>query len=99
MYDLGFDVPRMTEHQNNMDILLGIFDEEEVQSIEYDADVSTSNREVLQELDQAFMPERTANSTPPNPFPRPEKRFNTVWDEELQELKENRQSLSTRKNT
>ena len=78
MYYLGFDVPTMTEYQNNMDILLGIFDEEEVQSIESDGDVSTSNREVLQELDPAFMPERTANFTPPNPSPRPQKRFNTV---------------------
>lgn len=58
MFDLGFDVPTTTEYQKNMDILLSMFDEDvsfdEVQSIEFDRDVSSSNREALQELDQAF---------------------------------------------
>jgi len=97
MFDLGFDVPTMTEYQENMDILLSISDEDvsfdEVQSIEFDGDVSTSNREALQELDQAFLSERTENVAAPNP----KERFKTVSDKELQELKEKRQSSSTRK--
>lgn len=62
MFDLGFDVPTTTEYQKNMDILLSMFDEDvsfdEVQSIEFDRDVSSSNREALQELDQAFFCQR-----------------------------------------
>lgn len=88
MFDLGFDVPTTTEYQKNMDILLSMFDEDvsfdEVQSIEFDRDVSSSNREALQELDEAFLSERTENVAAPNS----KERFNTVSDQELQELKE-----------
>lgn len=81
MHDHGFDVPTMTEYQHYMDMLLGIFDEdvsfEEVHSIYLHDDVSTSNRDVIQELKQAVMLERKDNFTPENPSPRHEKRFNT----------------------
>ena len=53
MFDLGFDVP-MAEYQENMDILMSIFDTdvsfEEINAIEFDGDASTSNREALEEL-------------------------------------------------
>jgi hypothetical protein len=48
----------MTEYQENIDILLSMFDADtsfdEVASIDFDRVASTSNREVLRELNQAF---------------------------------------------
>ena len=101
MFDLGLDV-EMTEYEENMDTLLSIFDADtsfdEVASIDFDGVASTSNREVLRELNQAFSTERSENFAAPNY--RPEgNRFKTVTPKELQELKEKRQSLSTKKNT
>jgi len=88
----------MTEYQENMDILLSIFDKdvsfEEAQSIEFDGNVSTSNREGLHELDQAFLSERTENCAAPNP----KKRFKTVSDKELQKLKEKKTVIVYQKN-
>ena len=99
MFDLGLDV-EMTEYQEHIDILLSMFDTDtsfdEVASIDFDGVASTSNREVLRELNQAFSTERSENFAAPNY--RPEgKRFKTVTAEKLQELKEKRQSLSTKK--
>jgi hypothetical protein len=101
MFDLGLDV-EMTEYQENMDLLLRMFNADtsfdEVASIDFDGVASTSNREVLRELNQAFSTERSEHFAAPNY--RPEgKRFKTVTAEELQELKEKRQLLSTKKNT
>lgn len=104
MFDLAFDVP-MAEYQENMDILMSIFDTdvsfEEINAIEFDEDASTSNKEALEELNLAFSTEREENFAAPNPVStaRPEKRFKTVSETELNELKEKRQSKSTRKNT
>ena len=101
MFDLGLDV-EMTEYQENIDILLSMFDADisfdEVASIDFDGVASTSNREVLRELNQAFSTERSEHFTAPNYWPEG-KRFTTVTAEELQELKEKRQSLPTKKNT
>jgi hypothetical protein len=64
MFDLGLDV-EMTEYQENIDILLSMFDADtsfdEVASIDFDRVASTSNREVLRELNQAFSTERSEN--------------------------------------
>ena len=101
MFDLGLDV-EMTEYQENMDIQLSMFDADtsfdEVASIDFDGVASTSNREVLRELNQAFSSERSEHFVAPNY--RPEgKRFKTVTAKELQEFKVKRQSLSTEKKT
>jgi hypothetical protein len=62
---------------------------DEVASIDFDGVASTSNREVLRELNQAFSTERSEHFAAPNY--RPEgKRFKTVTAEELQELEEKR---------
>jgi hypothetical protein len=99
MFDLGLDV-EMTEYQENVDLLLSMFNADtsfdEVASIDFDGVTSTSNGEVLRELNQAFSTERSENFAAPNYWPKG-KRFTTVTAEELQELKEKRQSLPTKK--
>jgi hypothetical protein len=58
---------------------------DEVASIDFDRVASTSNREVLRELNQAFSTERSENFAAPNY--RPEgKRFKTVTAEELDDI-------------
>ena len=98
MFDLGLDV-EMPEYQKNIDLLLSMFDADtsfdEVASIDFDGVASTSNREVLWELNQAFSTERSEHFAAPNYQPE-EKRFKTVTAKELQEFKEKRQSLSTK---
>ena len=99
MFDLGLDV-EMTEYQENMETLLSIFDADtsfdEVASIDLNGVASISNGEVLRELNQAFSTERSENFAAPNY--RPERnRCKTVTPKDLQELKEKKQSLSTKK--
>ena len=69
MFDLGLDV-EMTEYQENMNIQLSMFDADtsfhEVASIDFDGVASTSNREVLRELNQAFSTERSEHFVAPN---------------------------------
>jgi hypothetical protein len=66
MFDLGLDV-EMTEYQENIDILLSMFDAytsfDEIASIDFDGVASTSNREVLRELNQAFSTERSEHQS------------------------------------
>jgi hypothetical protein len=101
MFHLGLDV-EMPEYQKNMDILLSMFDADtsfdEVASIDFDGVASTSNREVLRELNHAFSTDRSEHFAAPN-YRSEEKRFKTVTAKELQEFKEKRQSLSTKKKT
>jgi hypothetical protein len=73
MFDLGMDV-EMMEYQEDVDILLSMFDADtsfdEVASIDFDGDASTSNREVLRELNQAFSTERSEILQPQTTGPR-----------------------------
>ena len=79
MFDLGLIV-EMTEYQENMDILLSMFDADisfdEVASIDFDGVASTSNREVLRELNQAFSTERSEHFAAPKLLARGKKVHN-----------------------
>ena len=73
MFDLGLIV-EMTEYQESMNILLSMFDADtsfdEVASIDFDRVASTSNREVLRELNQAFSTKEAKISQPQTTGPR-----------------------------
>ena len=73
MFDLGLIV-EMTGYQESMDILLSMFDADisfdEVASIDFDGLASSSNREVLRELNHAFSTERSEHFAAPNYGPR-----------------------------
>ena len=94
MFDLGLDV-EMTEYEEIMDTLLSIFDADtsfdEVASIDFDGVDSTSNREVLRELNQAL----SENFAAPNYRPE-ENRFKTVTPKELQELIVHKKKTNTK---
>jgi hypothetical protein len=118
-FDLGYDmnyhldpasITEENEENLDLDILQSLFREEitleEVSSVENQMDVSASvsNRVAEDEMEKAFLKERTENFSVPQIIPTGQqktdkKRFKTVSEKDLKDLQEKRQSMSTLKST
>ena len=97
-FDLSFDFQQPDEE--TLEVLMEVFADdnifEEVTSIERGVlSASTSTTNAIQDLHQALAEDHNENFQPPRSDNK--KRFKTVSEEELRELQERKQSISTKK--
>ena len=98
-FDLSFDFQQPDEE--TLEVLIEVFADdnifEEITSTEHDVlTASTSTTNAIQDLNQTLAEDHNENIQPPR---SEKKRFKTVSEEELRELQERKQSISTKKNT
>ena len=95
-FDFGFDVATPPEiSPGNADILNDIFSQDIVFE---EVVMSIYTYEAQQELEKAFSEDRKENFAPTK-VEMSQKRFKSVTENELKELKEKRQSEATKKST
>jgi len=99
-FDLSFDCEQ--PYEETLEVLMQVFADdnifEEVTSTENAVlTASTSTTDAIQDLNQALAEDHNENFQPPRSDNK--KRFKTVSEEELRELQERKQSISTKKNT
>ena len=100
VFDLCFDFQQPDEE--TLEVLMEVFSDdnifEEVTSTENDVlTASTSTTNAIQDLNRALAEDHNENFQPPRSENK--MRFKTVSEEELKELQERKQSISTKKST
>jgi hypothetical protein len=100
IFDLCFDFQQPDEE--TLEVPMEVFSDdnifEEVMSIEHNVlTASTSTTNAIQDLNKAQAEDHNGNFQPPRSENK--KRFTIVSEEELRELQERKQSISTEKNT
>jgi hypothetical protein len=100
IFDLCFDFQQPDEE--TLEVPTEVFSDdnifEEVMSTEHNVlTASTSTTNAIQDLNKAQAEDHNGNFQPPRSENK--KRFTTVSEEELRELQERKQSISTKKNT
>ena len=100
IFDLCFDFQQPDEE--TLEVPMEVFSDdnifEEVMSTEHNVlTASTSTTNAIQDLNKAQAEDHNGNFQPPRSENK--KRLTTVSEEELRELQERKQSISTKKNT